>query len=92
MESVKRIDVTWVKDEWPSHFFEVENTTGITSGLQRMFRALQFDAKFFIVAPEEASRRFSREIEKAPFKNNKRKYRFRSHSQLERIYRVVKRY
>jgi hypothetical protein len=63
--SAKLIDVIWVKDGWPEFFFEVEHSTNIKSGLQRMFQALKLDAKFFIVAPGSRRTRFDLAIKEA---------------------------
>lgn len=38
MDSARRIDVVWVNGEWPACFFEVEQSTGVTSGLHRMYQ------------------------------------------------------
>jgi hypothetical protein len=73
MKSVSRIDVVWLKDDYPEYFFEVENTTDVTSGLHRMFQAVKYGENFFIVGPKEVKGRFLREIEKAPFKGVKQK-------------------
>jgi hypothetical protein len=87
--SAKLIDVIWVKDEWPESFFEVEHTTNVKSGLQRMFQVLKLDAKFFIVAPKTAHTKFLRAINEAPFRKFKDKYRFRSYNELTKMFRVA---
>ncbi len=93
MESVRKIDVIWVREEdFPECFFEVEHTTEITMGLHRMFQARGFNAKFFIVAPPDARPRFDREIGKAPFKSAREKYRFRSYPELESVFQKGKAY
>jgi len=92
MESAKNIDVVWMKEEWPEYFFEVEHTTGVTSGLLRIYQASRTGAKLFIIGPSELLRKFEREIEKAPFRAIKEKYRFRSYEQLEEMYATVSEY
>jgi len=92
MDSAKRIDVVWVNGEWPECFFEVEQSTGVTSGLHRMYQVIRVDAKFFIVAPEDERRRFEREVDKAPYKGVKHKYRFRSYEELLEMYRAEENY
>lgn len=94
MESVCRIDVVWVGEEtdFPQCFFEVEHSTDITKGLLRMFQAISFDAQFFIVAREESRQRFDREIEKAPHRRYREKYRFRAYSELETLFKRGKAY
>jgi hypothetical protein len=92
MESVQNIDVVWMKDEWPEFFFEVEHTTGVTSGLLRIYQAEKINAKFFIVGPQDVLKRFEREIEKAPFNRIKGKYRFRSYEELRDMYGAASHY
>jgi hypothetical protein len=86
MESVERIDVVWLKEEWPECFFEVEHTTGVTSGLLRIYQVEKLPAKFFIIGPEGVLKRYEREVEKAPFSRIKSKYRFRSYDVLRKMY------
>ena len=93
MESARRVDVVWVTGEWPEYFFEVEQSTGVTPGLQRMYQVIRVDAKFFIVAPgDEDRRRFDREVAKDPYKVVKHKYRFRSYDELREMYRAASNY
>jgi hypothetical protein len=92
MESVQNIDVVWMKDEWPEFFFEVEHTTGVTSGLLRIYQAEKVNAKFFIVGPEDVLKRYEREVEKAPFNRIKNKYRFRSYNELRGMFVTAGRY
>jgi hypothetical protein len=86
MESVQNIDVVWMKEEWPEYFFEVEHTTGVTSGLLRIYQAEKVNAKFFIVGPADVLKKYEREVEKAPFSRIKNKYRFRSYAELTEMY------
>ena len=90
--SAKRIDVIWVKEEWPDSFFEVENTTNVTSGLQRMYQVLKSEARFFIVAPNEILPRFHRAVSEAPYKHFRQKYRFRSYFELSRMFQAALKY
>ncbi len=92
MESVQNIDVVWLKDEWPEFFFEVEHTTGVTSGLLRIYQAEKLPAKFFIVGPQDVLKRYEREVEKAPFHRIKGKYRFRSYDGLREMFISAARY
>lgn len=92
MESVQNIDVVWMKDEWPEFFFEVEHTTGVTSGLLRIYQAEKLPAKFFIVGPQDVLKRYEGEVEKAPFNRIRSKYRFRSYEELLTMYRAEEDY
>jgi hypothetical protein len=86
MESIDNIDVVWLKDELPEYFFEVEHTTGVTSGLLRIYQAEKLPAKFFIIGPEDVLKRYEREVEKAPFSRIRDKYRFRSYDELREMF------
>ncbi|MDD5638575.1 MAG: hypothetical protein PHO28_01555 [Candidatus Pacebacteria bacterium] len=87
MDSAQHIDVVWVKDEWPEYFFEVENTTGVTDGLLRIYRvAAKLSAKCFIIAPPDKLNKFQKEIEKPPFKPLKERFKFRSYAELKEMY------
>jgi hypothetical protein len=92
MRSASRIDVVWLKEDYPEYFFEVENTTNITSGLHRMYQARKYGEQFFIVGPKEFGERFRRELEKAPFKAVEQKYLFRTYVQLLNMFRAASRY
>jgi hypothetical protein len=92
MESVQNIDIVWMKEEWPEYLFEVEHTTGVTSGLLRIYQAEKVSAKFFIVGPADVLKKYEREVEKAPFHRIKNKYRFRSYDDLREMFDATTRY
>jgi len=87
--SASRIDVVWAEEEWPRFFFEVESTTNVTSGLQRMFQVVKLDAKFFIVGPKSMHTRFARAISQAPYRQYKDKYLFRSYPELKKMFQAA---
>jgi hypothetical protein len=86
MDSVRNIDVVWLKDEWPEYFFEVEHTTGVTSGLLRIYQAQKLNTKFFIIGPRDVLKKFEKEVQKSPFNAIKEKYRFRPYEELCDMY------
>jgi hypothetical protein len=92
MRSISRIDVIWLKDDYPEYFFEVENTTDVTFGLHRMFQAKKYAERFFIVGPKKVKGRFLRETEKAPYREIKQKYLFRSYDELLKMFRIAMKY
>lgn len=71
LDTVKNIDVLWLKGRSMARAFEVEHTTAIYSGLLRMadLLALQpnMQIKLHIVAPEERSDKVRREIMRPVF-------------------------
>jgi hypothetical protein len=71
LDTVKQIDVLWLKGRAMARAFEVEHTTAISSGLLRMadLLALQpnMQIKLHIVAPEERWEKVRREIKRPVF-------------------------
>jgi hypothetical protein len=93
MEAIENVDVVWVRDEVPELFFEVEHSTGVTSGLLRMFPAAEKLAKTcFVIAPEGELKKFQRDLERPPFKKLKARYQFRSYEQLQQMYTAASQY
>jgi len=84
--SARKIDVIWFGlDENPQVCFEVEHTTGITSGLSRLLQIKQIRTKFIIVSSEDQRSKFEREMEKYPFRTLQDSYRFISYDELSRL-------
>ena len=79
-------------ESWPEYFFEVESTTGVTSGLQHMYQVRKSEAKFLIVAPEQVRARFLRAISESPYKHYRDKYFFRSYPELKQMFQAALRY
>lgn len=92
IDTVKNIDVIWFKEEFPFCCFEIEHTTGVTTGLLRLYQVRQLNAKFFIIAPKEVISKFKREIKKDPFYQIKDRYIFRSYEDLLRFYEIAHKY
>jgi len=67
MRTVQRIDVIWLKDDFPVYAFEVEHTTDITKGLLRLHQLTQFQTRLFIISSKEMQRKFDVEISKTRF-------------------------
>lgn len=71
LDTVKQIDVLWLKGRAMARAFEVEHSTAIYSGLLRMadLLALQpnMQIKLHIVAPEERWEKVRREIKRPVF-------------------------
>ena len=67
IQTAQRIDVIWLKDDFPVYAFEVEHTTDITKGLLRLHQLTQFQTRLFIVSSKEMQRKFDVEISKTPF-------------------------
>jgi hypothetical protein len=93
LDTARRIDVVWFNEGFPSHCFEVECTTGVTSGLLRLYQIRNFTtAKFFIVSPAEILGRYQSEIAKDPFYAIRERYEFKSFDELVRFFDNAKEY
>jgi len=87
LASARKIDVVWLGlDENPQVCFEVEHTTGITSGLSRLLQIKQIRTKFIIVSSEDQRSKFEREMEKYPFRTLQGSYQFISYDELSRLF------
>jgi hypothetical protein len=71
LDTIRQIDVLWLKGRSMARAFEVEHTTAIYSGLLRMadLLALQpnMQIRLHIVAPEERREKVLREIKRPVF-------------------------
>ncbi len=94
LESVRRIDVIWFKEEFPEVCFEVEDTTNIKDGLLRQFQISKHapNAKFFVIAPEARRGKFEKEISTIPFKQIQNRYKFRTYQELVSFYEEARKY
>ena len=90
--SAKNVDVIWFdEDHYPSMCFEVEHTTGVSPGLQRLYQLKQFRTKLIVIASEDLRTKFDREMEKSPYRNVK-DYRFISYDELIEFFDSSKKY
>ena len=71
--------------------FEVEHTTGVSPGLQRLYQLKQFRTKLIVVASEDLRTKFDREMEKSPYRNEK-DYKFISYDELSEFFDSSKKY
>ena len=91
--SASRIDVIWFgEDENPKACFEVEHTTGVNSGLSRLYQLIQFRVKLFIVAPAHERDKFGREVKKAPFLAMRENFKFISYAELSSFFKATRTY
>jgi len=93
LDTVKNIDVIWFEEEFPKYCFEIEHTTGVTMGLLRLYQIRKItDAKFFIIAPQNILSKFRTEISKDPFHQMRKRFIFRSYSQLVEMFEQANKY
>jgi hypothetical protein len=85
--SAREIDVIWFgEDENPKLCFEVEHTTDIVHGLNRLAQLQHLYTKFFIVANEDRRAKFNIEMQKYPFRAMKDRFGFISYDELAALY------
>lgn len=91
MNTVKEIDVIWFDDdENPKMCFEVEHTTDIVHGLDRLVNLQHMNVKFYIVAPEEKRSKFEELTNnRFPYRRFRDRFRFISYSELAQFYEVT---
>ena len=88
--SAKEIDVIWFdENENPKLCLEVEHTTDITKGLNRLYQLRQFNLEFVIVSSEDRRSKFNIEVSKAPHRSIKERYRFVSYEELTELYQLA---
>lgn len=92
LDTIKNIDVIWFEDEFPVYCFEIEHTTGVTTGLLRLYQTSQLRTKLFVVAPVDVLKKFEKEMNKMPFKKMKSRYIFRSYENLSRFCSLAENY
>ena len=86
---IKEIDVIWFKDDVPQFAFEVEHTTKVGTGFQRLFQLHPLATKLFIISSEKNRRLFDKYIETDPYFRHRDAFRFRNYRQLEDYFRSV---
>jgi hypothetical protein len=91
MNTVKEIDVIWFdNNENPLFCFEVEHTTDIVHGLERLLQLQHQHAKFFIVAPEERRSKFRDLVtNRYPYRSIQNRFKFISYDELARFYEAA---
>lgn len=91
--SAREIDVIWFDEgENPTFCLEVEHTTDITKGLNRLLQLEHFNVTFVIVAAEEQRTKFETEMNKFPYRKHKNRYKFISYDELLELYETTLNY
>jgi len=86
---IREIDVIWFKNDVPKFAFEVEHTTKVGSGFQRLFQLHPLATKLFIVSSEKNRHFFDKFIETDPYFHHRSSFQFRNYTQLEDFFRAV---
>ena len=92
LPKIRQIDTLWFDEDdhglFPVYAFEVEHTTRVKNGLDRLLKIpSRFAVQFFVIAPGEEERSlFERLVSQTPFRRYREKFTFRAYSDLERLY------
>ncbi|MFC2094968.1 hypothetical protein ACFLSW_00815 [Candidatus Bipolaricaulota bacterium] len=86
---IREIDAIWFRDDVPKFAFEVEHTTKVASGFQRLLQLHPLSTKLFVISSEENRRLFDKYIETDPYYRHRSAFHFRNYSQLESFFRAV---
>lgn len=99
LSKIREIDSLWFDEDdyglFPVYAFEIEETTGVKNGLDRIlkipqrFRKLK-NFKSFIIAPSEEERGlFDKYVNQTPFRDFKEEFVFRFYNELESLYNAA---
>jgi hypothetical protein len=86
---ISRVDAIWYRSTPPFFLFEVEDGGTMREALHRLYNAMAFDARFFVVSPIGNQSKFEKWVTTAPFKEFEERYNFRTYSDLFDFYKEV---
>lgn len=98
VSKIREIDALWFDEDdyglFPIYAFEVEETTGVKSGLDRLLKIpKRFLVKFYIIAPSASEKAlFDRYVNQTPFRNFKDRFSFKYYKELEELYNLAVRH
>lgn len=92
LSKIRQIDALWFSEDdyglFPVYAFEVEETTRVKSGLDRLLKIpRRFPVQFFIVGPSSKEKElFDQHICQTPFRNFRERFLFRLYRELEELF------
>jgi len=95
---LEQIDVLWASEDidgapWPRYAFEVEHTTGIRSGLDRLRNVpVRFGTRQFIVAPDRERTRFDACVREPAYSQMRTTLFFADYSGISELYLLATRH
>lgn len=95
LKRVRQIDAIWLVEDnqgpYPAYAFEVEHTTGVRSGLDRLVEIPErFPAGLFVIAPgEDEQSLFENLVRHNRFRKFRDRLRFRDYKQLESLFNAA---
>ncbi|MCX6026139.1 MAG: hypothetical protein NTY23_07780 [Chloroflexi bacterium] len=78
---VFRVDAIWYKPTPPIFLFEVEDGGTMREALHRLYNAMAFDARFFVIGPSQNLEKYQKWVGTAPFKEFEQRYQWRTYSE-----------
>lgn len=95
LRQVALIDVLWMEEDedglFPVAAFEVEHTTRITQGLNRLLKIpRRYPVDLFVVGPSETEEQlFQQRVAQTPFREHRDRFLFRRYAQLEGLFNAA---
>lgn len=92
LAKIREIDALWFDEDdyglFPVYAFEVEETTKVKSGLDRLLKIpRRFPTQFFIIGPSVKEKNlFDKYINQTPFREFKDRFLFKLYKELEELY------
>ncbi|MEA1912730.1 MAG: hypothetical protein U9N06_02705 [candidate division WOR-3 bacterium] len=92
LRKIREIDTLWFDEDdyglFPVYAFEVEETTRVKSGLDRLLKIpTRFRTRFFVIGPSTKEKiLFDQYINQTPFRDFKDKFLFKLYKELEELY------
>lgn len=92
LSKIREIDTLWFDEDdyglFPIYAFEVEETTRVKSGLDRLLKIpRRFPARFFVIGPTTKEKDlFNQYINQTPFRDFKNRFLFRLYREVEELY------
>jgi hypothetical protein len=95
LHRVRQIDAIWLAEDndgaYPVYAFEVEHTTGVRSGMDRLLELPErYEVGLFVVAPGEDERKtFEGLVNQSRFRKFRGRLSFRDYQQLDSLYNMA---
>lgn len=86
---ISKSDVIWFsknKLAFPKYIFEVEASTDFTNSMHKMYQLIDFDSRFYLIAPHSRKQTFLNRVEREPFNSTKEKFSFHSFEEVANLY------
>jgi hypothetical protein len=86
-DSISFVDVLWFNERhFPSHLFEVENSTDFRDAFVKFMELQDFMTRFICVSPMERKSKFDKEVDKTAFRPIHDRVEFLSYEAIESDY------